>query len=435
MSKTKCLIVAALFIAGLAAGSYLAINAGSLSFIAISSAQKIGSTVSEPPAKGAADIASPVKGLADRGVYYPGTEDLASDEMRVIACGTGHPMARPKQAASCWLVELGNGDKFIFDLGSQSLSRIAAMKIPMDFLDKVFISHLHVDHMGDLPDFWTISRKMNRTVPLRVWGPSGAKPELGTKAAIEGLKKFLLWDDLSLRGRMDARAEHWEVNVFDYQGVNQIIYQENGVTIRSLPAIHAIDGSVSFILEWNGLRFAFSGDTSPNKWWLKYTKGVDISVHECYDTPKTAIDKLNYQPEMALFLTTIVHTAPEQFGKIMAETRPRLAVGYHFFNDYDTFPEALEGVRKTYDGPVVLSTDYMVFNVTKDDIRVRMAAIDVDIWPQPATRKKVVKPETQAKYGEFTASGEVIMRDVLEDVWSDINNEYGINAQLPPPKK
>ena len=183
------------------------------------------------------------------------------------------------------------------------------------------------------------------------------------------------------------------------------------------------------------MKFAFSGDTSPNKWWLKYTKGVDIAVHECYDTPKTAINKLNYQPEMALFLTTIVHTAPEQFGKIMAETRPRLAVGYHFFNDYDTFPEALEGVRKTYDGPVVLSTDYMVFNITKDDIRVRMAAIDVDIWPQPATRKKVVNPETQAKYGEFTASGEVIMRDVLEDVWSDVNKEHGINAQLPPPKK
>ena len=368
-------------------------------------------------------------------VYYPGTETLGPDEMRVIACGTGHPMARPKQAASCWLVELGNGDKFIFDLGSQSLSRIAAMKIPMDFLDKVFISHLHVDHMGDLPDFWTISRKMNRTVPLRVWGPSGATPELGTKAAIEGLKEFLLWDDLSLRGRMDARAELWEVNEFDYAGVNEIIFQENGVTIRSLPAIHAIDGSVSYILEWKGLKFAFSGDTSPNKWWLEHTKGVDIAVHECYDTPKTAIDKLKYQPQMALVLTTIVHTAPEQFGKIMAETQPRLAVGYHFFNDFDTLPEAIEGVRKTYDGPFVLSTDYMVFNVTKDDVRVRMAAVDEDIWPEPATRKKVVKPETQAKYGEFTASGEVIMRDVLEDVWSEINEEYGIDAQLPPPKE
>ena len=38
--------------------------------------------------------ASPVKALSDRDVYYPGSEDLAADEMRIIACGTGMPNAR-----------------------------------------------------------------------------------------------------------------------------------------------------------------------------------------------------------------------------------------------------------------------------------------------------------------------------------------------------
>ena len=38
--------------------------------------------------------------------------------MRVIACGTGMPMPRLKRAAACFLVELGNGDKFIFDMGA-----------------------------------------------------------------------------------------------------------------------------------------------------------------------------------------------------------------------------------------------------------------------------------------------------------------------------
>ena len=35
---------------------------------------------------------------------------------------------------------------------------------------------------------------------------------------------------------------------------NKSCYEENGVTIRSFPAIHAIDGSVSYSLEWNGLK-------------------------------------------------------------------------------------------------------------------------------------------------------------------------------------
>ena len=101
-------------------------------------------------------------------VYYPGTEELAPDEMRVVACGTGMPSPRPKQAAACFLVELGNGDKFLFDIGAGSHERIAAQKIPYDYLDKVFIGHLHVDHFGDLASFWLGGTTMNRLTPLRV---------------------------------------------------------------------------------------------------------------------------------------------------------------------------------------------------------------------------------------------------------------------------
>ena len=89
--------------------------------------------------------------------------------MRVVALGTGQPSPRPKQAASCWLVELGNGDKFLFDLGAGCHERLAAQKIPYDYLDKVFLSHLHVDHSADLASFWLGGTVMNRLTPLRVW--------------------------------------------------------------------------------------------------------------------------------------------------------------------------------------------------------------------------------------------------------------------------
>ncbi|MBW2225364.1 MAG: hypothetical protein JRF54_14385, partial [Deltaproteobacteria bacterium] len=46
---------------------------------------------------------------AELDVYYPATESLGKNEMRVVALGTGMPSVRPKQAAACWLVELGNG--------------------------------------------------------------------------------------------------------------------------------------------------------------------------------------------------------------------------------------------------------------------------------------------------------------------------------------
>jgi ribonuclease Z len=192
--------------------------------------------------------ASPTKALAEREVYYPGTEDLAPDEMRVTACGTGMPNARPKQAAACWLVELGNGDKFLFDIGTGSAERISALKIPYNYLDKVFIGHLHSDHFGDLDALWVGGVVSNRVKPLHVWGPSSLEAKYGTKEALEHMEAMLAWDVDTRMGNTDSRGLFMEVTEFDYRAINEVIYQENGVTIRTIPAIHIYDGPVSFIL-------------------------------------------------------------------------------------------------------------------------------------------------------------------------------------------
>ena len=380
-----------------------------------------------------AQAASPIKALEERDVYYPGSEDLASDEMRVIACGTGMPNARPKQAGACWLVELGNGDKFIFDIGSSSSERISALKIPYDYLDKVFIGHLHSDHFGDLGDLWIGGVIGNRIKPLRVWGPSGHKPEFGTKYALFHMEKMFTWDSGSRLGNVDIRGQVLEVNEFDYKAVNKEIYNENGVSIRTIPAIHALDGPVSFILEWNGLKFAYSSDTFPNKWWMEHTKGADIAIHECFITPNDLVKKQKWTIGAALNVGTQIHTSPAQFGKVMSSIKPRLAVGYHFFNDFDTAPNVEKMVRTTYDGPLALALDYMVFNVTKDNIRVRMAVIDEDIWPQPAVGKKL-PPDASKRIGfsKFITNGRIPFKDVVDKIYSDINKKYGTN--IPTPK-
>jgi ribonuclease Z len=374
---------------------------------------------------------SPVGVVDPRDVYYPGSEALAADEMRVVACGTGMPNQRPKQAAACFLVELGNGDKFIFDTGTGSAERLSAMKIPYDYLDKVFLGHLHSDHFGDLGALWIGGVIGNRIKPLRVWGPSGHKPEFGTKYATDRMKEMFTWDSGSRQGNVDIRGQVLDVTEFDYKAVNKVIYDENGVTIRTIPAIHALDGPVSFILEWNGLKFAYSSDTFPNKWWLKYAKGVDLAVHECFISPKDLVEKEKWTPGEALNVGTQVHTSPSQFGKVMSLTKPRMAVAYHFFNDFDTLPNQLAGVRQTYDGPLSMATDYMVWNVTKDDIRVRMAVIDEDIWPQPAISPKL-DPDRSTRIGftDFILSGREPFTDIVQKVYDEINAEYDTDYKV-----
>lgn len=433
ISKATPSVIIIALIAGLL--GYMLGSAGSMpqqpELRAASSVQTTAGTSAITYLAAQAPAASPIEALADRDVYYPGTEDLAPDEMRVVALGTGMPTIRPKQAAACFLVELGNGDKFLFDCGYGSADRLSAMKIPMDYLDKVFIGHLHMDHIGDIDALWIGGVKMNRTFPLRIWGPSGATPEMGTKYAIDGLKQYLNWDATTLKGLLDTRGEKIEVHEFDFKGVNQVIYEENDVTIRSLPAVHGADGAASFILDWNGLKFCYSSDTFPNKWWIEHTQGADLSVHECFAAPQILLDKQKYPPDFALALSVIKHTSPQQFGKVMAMTKPRLAVGFHFYNDFDTLPVMLDQVRRTYDGPLAMASDYMVFNVTKDDIRVRMAAIDEDIWPTAATRPKERHPKEGETFSEFTKSGKEPMPKLIQQIFSDFNKRNGTNIPVP----
>ena len=369
---------------------------------------------------------TPTGAVDDRDVYYPGSESLAPDEMRVVALGTGMPSVRPKQAAACFLVELGNGDKFLFDLGSGCHERLAAQKIPYDYLDKVFIGHLHVDHFGDLPSFWLGGTVMNRLVPLRIWGPNGGTPELGTAHALDLMQQMYAWDIQTRSGVVDFRGGELQVTEFPFDAVNSVIYEENGVVIRSIPAVHGLDGAVSFVLEWNGLKFVYGSDTVPNKWYTEAAKGADIAIHECFLPPTLLVTRQGFAPLEALTVGTQGHTSPEQFGKVMSLSQPRLAIGYHFYNDFDTEPEVRNRVRKTYDGPLSLAVDYMVWNVTKDDIRVRMSAIDEEIWPSPPIREKIA-PDFRGvvPFSEFTLSGVLAFPEIVLPLYEEINEIYG----------
>jgi ribonuclease Z len=81
--------------------------------------------------------------------YFPNTEILGDEEMRITALGTGMPNATKAAASLAYLVELGNGDKFLFDIGSGSMANMFSLRPDFSKLDKVFASHLHTDHVGD----------------------------------------------------------------------------------------------------------------------------------------------------------------------------------------------------------------------------------------------------------------------------------------------
>ncbi len=343
----------------------------------------------------------------DRYVYYPGTEKLAKDEVRVIACGTGMPDQRRGQASACFLFEFGNGEKLIFDLGTGSMRNISSLMIPYQYLTKVFLSHLHTDHWGGLSSLWAGGWTAGRPVPLEVWGPSGQTPDMGTKYAVEHFLKANNWDYQTRAYKITPVPGQIKVHEFDYRAENAVVYQENGITVRSWPAIHAGDGPVSFSIEYAGLKMVFSGDTTPNKWFVKYAKNADFVIHEVFPPPEIWVAWGNQPPQLGWRACCEFHTSGQSFGKIMSEIKPRHAVGYHFFNEEATRYVIYDSIRETYDGPLSMATDMMMWNITKDKIIERMAVAPDKSWAVPGTmRQPPPEKGREPVMSEFIKSGE-----------------------------
>ncbi|MFC1657276.1 guanitoxin biosynthesis MBL fold metallo-hydrolase GntH [Candidatus Moduliflexota bacterium] len=338
--------------------------------------------------------------------YFPNTELLGSDEMRITALGTGMPNQTRAAVSISYLVELGNGDKFLFDMGSGSMANLFSLRPDFSKLDKVFASHLHIDHVGDFMGLHIAGWLSGRYDPIHIYGPSGSKPELGTKAFVDGMSKGYAWDLQTRSGALPDKGAKIEVHEFDYKQENKVIYQENGVTIRSWPAIHSLDGSVSFGLEWNGLKYVFGGDTYPNKWYMEFAKDADVASHECFLPPKALAEYFGWDLSQATYVSTRIHTEPSAFGKVMSEIKPRMAVGYHSVQSPENNAAIMDGVRTTYDGPLTLARDLMVINVTKDDIVVRMATVDEYVLPPDVTQAYKDAPRTDPKSpSDWTNSG------------------------------
>ena len=165
---------------------------------------------------------------------------------------------------------------------------------------------------------------------------------------------------------------------------------------------------------------------------MEHTKNSDLAVHECFAPPSMMVNKQNFAVGDALNVATQVHTSPAMFGKVMSRIKPRMAVGYHVFNDFDTKPQIMKEIRQTYDGPVELAIDYMVFNVTKDDIKVRMASIDEAVWPQPSIYETMTAdPKERVGFTKFLTAGRVVFKDVVKFYYDQTSKMFGTDYKVP----
>ena len=291
--------------------------------------------------------------------------------MRVTLLGTGTPFPRRGQAAAGVLVEAG-GHRMLLDAGPGTPANFTSLQIPFDEVDKIFLTHHHVDHIGGLDQFWIGGWTYGRRRPLRVWGPPG------TEDIVAHLRGIYEWD-IETRRRVFDTLRGSEIEAVDYgEGV---IWEEEGIRVTAFEVVHTPPhNTFGLRIDYAGRSVVFSGDTKKCDALIARARGVDLLIHEAFPPVEVYADKAGRPIELARIIAEQVHTAPREVGEVLAETRPGLGVIYHMYNNDDVIGPALAQVREGYGGRVEIGYDLMVIDIG-DEMRVRPAVVSDKPWP------------------------------------------------------
>ncbi len=353
---------------------------------------------------------------AQLGAFTPNTP-LAADEMRITFLGTNFPPSRLAQQMMSIFVEVGPWiydskgpgratDSFVFDCGSGVISNYKAMGISYGRMDKVFISHLHGDHMSDLTAIYCFGPSEDRMWPLYVWGhgpslvpnPSSTGPQYyddGTYDFCDNFRRAMRWHTESFSFLSSSYTNYpipnrqtWGTPCdlvpvgddapndgyglvpieLDWTKVGGVAYNNpsTGVKITHFPTIHCRKGAIGYKLEWNGLSMIYTSDTRPETNSIEQAKnngkGVDVFIHEMILPPELLTMKnagLTSPPppgtnasfdagvKQATNIENSSHTPQGAFGYILSQInpKPRLSVIAHFPAADDTVKCAYNSVK------------------------------------------------------------------------------------------
>jgi ribonuclease Z len=271
---------------------------------------------------------------------------MDDNTLEVTLLGTGSPIFVPGRYSISTLIRAGD-DYLLFDCGRGASIRLDETGLHPGHINKLFLTHLHSDHVVGIPDFYIsgwFTTYGRRQGPLRVWGPEGST------AMMSYLDSAFEFDEGVRAAEMQIHHNANETHDIE----SGVIFEEDGIRVTAFYVDHRpIVPALGFKVEFAGRSVVLSGDTRPTESVIKHGAGADVLIHEviCGDKDNA--------PEPEQYERIIAHhTTPQQAGDIFAKAQPRLAVYSHIVMLAGADSGMLDRqTRETYAGPLLIGED------------------------------------------------------------------------------
>jgi ribonuclease BN (tRNA processing enzyme) len=299
----------------------------------------------------------------------------ASEATRIITLGTvAGPIAQAKRSGSANLLQVGSR-LYLIDAGPGVSHRLAMAGVQPAQIHRIFITHLHFDHVAGLAPLLGFSWIARTGKPIDIYGPPA------TSTFVKGAEQYLSIPEGIYAAQIPPSptiSDLVKPHDIDVTGPT-VIYEDDKVRVTAVENSHYSampDGrrplgaarSYSYRFDTPDRSVVFTGDTGPSEAVVKLAKGADVLVSEVLDLDgviaimkKTAFaGATDAELKPTIDHQRDEHLSPAEVGRLAARAGVKMVVLNHVgpgSDDETDMRQYTQGVRNLFDGAVVIARD------------------------------------------------------------------------------
>jgi ribonuclease Z len=277
--------------------------------------------------------------------------------MKFTLLGSGAVRNNPRRAGPSQILQFGGHHDlpgrvgWMFDCGRAACLRLAQQDIAAETVDRLFLTHLHFDHVVDVPYFVYVGWNNSRANRLRIYGP------VGTAHFVEHLIRPPFRDDIASRLGHGKSEFGLDPEVVEISQAGPVL-DEDGCRVSATFTDHGGITTLCYRVEGEGRRVIISGDGLPLEDFEDFARGADLMVYECSGTAEF----LAQQPWGTW------HITPAALGDLATRCGvQRLMIKHLVMEDITGDLQAVddmgERIRRNFDGQVMVGADGMVVDL------------------------------------------------------------------------